>query len=145
MPKGQSPKLKVALCNIPIDVVDVYNILPRQADSNGIIIVKLKRKLQYRGHVYFESVRPNFILRFLQYLKLNNPLYHDIEIDLDNIPSFLINEKSRNSLSINVLSNINIDDEIPIIVERSGLCVEEVESDIDSISSNLPITFFFFF
>ena len=73
MPKGQSPKLKGALCNIPIDVVDVCNTLPRLADRNGVIIVKLKRKLQYRGHVYFESVRPSFILRFLQYLKLNNP------------------------------------------------------------------------
>ena len=142
MPKGQSPKLKGGLCNIPIDVVDICNILPRPADSNVIIIVKLKRKLQYRGHVYFESVRPNFILRFLQYSTLNNPLYHDIEIDLDNIPKFLINEKSQDSSPINVLNNINIDDEIPIIVERSGLCVEEVESDIHSISSNLPIPIF---
>ena len=43
MPNGQSPKLKAALCNIPIDVVDVSNTLPRPADSNGIIIVKLKQ------------------------------------------------------------------------------------------------------
>ena len=64
MPKGQSPKLKGPLCNIPIDVVDVCNALPRPADSDGIIIVKLKRKLQYRGHVYFGSVRPNFISKF---------------------------------------------------------------------------------
>ena len=41
MPNGQSPKWKAALCNIPIDVVDVSNTLPRPADSNGIIIVKL--------------------------------------------------------------------------------------------------------
>ena len=61
----QSAKLKGALCNIPIDVVDICNTLPRPADNNGIIIVKLKRKLQYRGHVYFECVRPNFILKFL--------------------------------------------------------------------------------
>ena len=77
MPKGQSPKLKGSLCNIPIDVVDVCNTLPRPADRNGIIIVRL---LQFRGHVYFESVTPNFILRFLKYLKLTNPLCHDIEI-----------------------------------------------------------------
>ena len=63
MPKGQSPELKCALCNVPIDVVDVCNTLPRPADSNGIVIVKLKRKLQYRGHIYFESVRPNFVMR----------------------------------------------------------------------------------
>ena len=39
MPKGQSPKLKGALCNIPIDDC---NTLQRPADSNSIIIVKLK-------------------------------------------------------------------------------------------------------
>ena len=68
-------------------------------------------------------------------------MYHDIEIDLDNIPSFLINEKIQDSLSINVLNDINIDDEIPIIIE--SLCVDKVESDIHSISSNLPIPIFF--
>ena len=66
MPRGWFSKLKGALCNIPIDVVDVCNTLPRPASSNGIIIVKLKRNLQYGGHVYFESVRPNFIVRLLQ-------------------------------------------------------------------------------
>ena len=70
MSKVQSPKLKGTLCNIPIDVVDACKILPCLVDSNDIIIVKLKRKLQYRGHIYFESARPNFILRFLQYLEL---------------------------------------------------------------------------
>ena len=46
MPKGQSPKLKGALfINVPTDVV-VFKTLKRPADSNGIVIVKLKRKLQ---------------------------------------------------------------------------------------------------
>ena len=125
MPKGNSPKLKGALCSIPIDVVDVCNTHPRPADSNGIIIVKLKTNLQYRGHVYFESARPYFVLKFLQYL--------------DNIPSFLINEKNQDSLSFNVLNNINTDDEIPLIGERNGSHIEEVESDIHSISISLLI------
>ena len=86
---------------IPIDLADVCNTLPRPADSNGIIIVKLKRKLQYRGHVCFESVRPNF---------MQNLLYHDTEIDWGNILGFLHNEKSQDSLSINVLNNIIIGD-----------------------------------
>ena len=51
MPKGQSSKLKGALRNIFTDVVDVCNMLPRPADSNDIIIVKLKRKLQHRDGV----------------------------------------------------------------------------------------------
>ena len=110
--------------------------LPRPADSNVIITVKFKRKLQYRHHVYFESVIPNFILRLLQYLKSNNLLYHNTQIDVGNIPNVLINEKSLESLSISVLNYINIDDEIPIIVEKS---VEEVESSNHCISNNFPI------
>ena len=78
MPKGQAAKLKGAICNVALDADDVCNILPRGADSNGIIMVKLKRKLMYRGHVYFDPVRPNVVLNALQYLKQNNHFYHDI-------------------------------------------------------------------
>ena len=46
MPKGQTPKLKGSICNVPIDTNDVTNILPRGADINGIIMIKLKRKLK---------------------------------------------------------------------------------------------------
>ena len=45
MPKGQSPKLKGALCNIPVKHVDVSSLLTRTADSNGLVIVKFKKKL----------------------------------------------------------------------------------------------------
>ena len=43
MKEGQAPKLKGAICNFPLEADDVCNILPAEADSNGIIIVKLKR------------------------------------------------------------------------------------------------------
>ena len=51
MPKGQSPKLKGSICNVPIDTANVANTLPQGADNNGIVMIKLKRKLVYRGHV----------------------------------------------------------------------------------------------
>ena len=37
-------------------------------------MVKLKRKLIYRGHVYFEAVSPDVVRSAPQYLKLNNPI-----------------------------------------------------------------------
>ena len=49
MPKGQSPMLKGTLCNIPTNVVNDCNALPRPADINDFVTVKLKRKLQYSG------------------------------------------------------------------------------------------------
>ena len=58
-------------------------------------------------------------MRLLQYLKLNNSLFYDIEINLDNVPNFLINEKRQDSLLLNVSSNIDIHEEIPIMVEKN--------------------------
>ena len=53
MPKGQSPKIKGAICNVPIESEDMCNILPRGMDNNDLILLKLKRKLIYIGHVLF--------------------------------------------------------------------------------------------
>ena len=64
MEKGTLQKLRVVLLikgNIPIETANICNILPRPADSNRLIAVKLKRDLKYRGYVYFEPVRPNVI------------------------------------------------------------------------------------
>ena len=75
MPKGQSPKVRGSICKIPISEIDNNcSSLPRSADSNGVIIVKLKRKAVYRGHVLFEPVRPRLTESLLQYLKKHNHL-----------------------------------------------------------------------
>ena len=65
MPKGQQRKIKGAVCNIPVSCEETCRVLPRPADSSGIIMLKLKRKLQFRGHVYFQAVRPEIVLHAL--------------------------------------------------------------------------------
>ena len=93
MPKVQSPKVKGSICNIPISEIDNNcNSLPRPADSNGVIIVKLKRKAAYRGHVFFEPVRPRLIESLLQYLRKHNHLYRNIETDIENIAEELLSQ-----------------------------------------------------
>ena len=87
MPKGKSLKIKGSICNNPVSEVDVNcNMLPRPADSNGLIIVMLKRKLEYKGHVVFEAVRPDVVIQFLEFLRSHNDLYSDIEINPANLP-----------------------------------------------------------
>ena len=61
-------------------------MLPRPADNNGLIIVKLKRKLECKGHVVFEAVRPDVVIQFLEFLRSHNDLYSDIVINPANIP-----------------------------------------------------------
>ena len=65
MSKGQSPKVKGSICYIPISDIDSNcSSLPRPADSDGVIVIKLKRKVEYHGHVLFEPVRPRIIESF---------------------------------------------------------------------------------
>ena len=52
------PKIFGTISNVPVDTVGVTDPLPRSADSNGLVYIKLKWKLEYHGHVLFEPVRP---------------------------------------------------------------------------------------
>ena len=54
-------------------------------------MVKLKRKLQFRGYVYFQAIWPELIQQVLNWLKVHNPLYKDLIIiaDITNIDSNL--------------------------------------------------------
>ena len=60
MPKGKSPKLKGAICIFPVDVADVCNTLPGASDSNGLVIVKFKRKLQYMVMLDFQILSSDY-------------------------------------------------------------------------------------
>ena len=67
MPKGKSLKIKGSICNIPVSEFNVNcNILPIPADSNGLIIVKLKQKLEYKGHLVFEVIRPDVVIQLVE-------------------------------------------------------------------------------
>ena len=87
------------MCKVPINTTDINSKFPCQADSSGLVIVKIKTKLAYRGHVYFEQVRPYIINQLLQYLKSNNEFYSDIEVDMSHIPSSLIEEINLNHVT----------------------------------------------
>ena len=108
--------MKGSICNILIsEINNNCNSLPRPADSNGVIIVRLKRKAGYRGHVLFEPVRPRLTESLLQYLKKHNHLYRNIEMDIENIPEELLSqtgniseENAYNYLVKNITNPIDI-------------------------------------
>ena len=55
MPKGQQKKVSGAICNVPVNCDQTCKVLPRPPERSGIILLKLKRKLEFRGHVYFQA------------------------------------------------------------------------------------------
>ena len=112
MPKGQQPKIRGAVCNIPIQADAVSNVLPRSVDNDGVVLVKLKRKIEFKGHVYFESVRPRFVEIALNYLKEHNHFYSNVLINLDNI--------NRDLLCLSDIESIVEKGEYEIVVENEN-------------------------
>ena len=51
--KGKLFKIKASLCNIPVN--DNFKSLPGPTDSTGLLIVKLRRKAEYRSHALFDQ------------------------------------------------------------------------------------------
>ena len=85
MPKGQQKKVSGAICNVPVNCDQTCKVLPRPPARSGIIMLKLKRKLEFRGHVYFQAVRPQVVENALNWLMQNNALYNNITTDMNNI------------------------------------------------------------
>ena len=136
MHKGQQRKIKGAICNVPVECDQTCNILPRPTERSGIILLKLKRKLEFRGHVYFEAVRPEFILAALNWLKANNVLYKDIEIDCTNVSRDLTEIALENEVNSSPMPHSSLANNFDYTSENS---VESPNSDspIENLGNNV--------
>ena len=134
MPKGRQRKIKGAICNVPVECEQTCNILPRPSERSGIIMLKLKRKLQFRGYVYYEPVRPELIFSALQWLKINNPLYADIEIDIENSYQYLSSIQHNTSDENN--DGMDDDDESNESVVNDINNINTIEDNNDDVNNN---------
>ena len=81
LPTGKQRCIHGPAVNVPTDLSSVCNLLPRLPSQCQILPMKLKRKLQYRGHYMYDFIRPDKGIAALQWLKMNSPLYKDIEVN----------------------------------------------------------------
>ena len=98
MPKGKQRKIYGTVCNIPVNCDTVCQSLPRPPKSSGIIMLKLKRKLKYHGHQYYESVHPAIVYDALDYLRNNNTLHSNTDIVMTNIDNELVSFENLQEL-----------------------------------------------
>ena len=98
--KGDFAKIKGSICNAFIETSIICKVLQRPADSNRLILVKLKRHLNYRGHVIFEPVRPTVVHEAIRFLKDHNQLYADVlvneDLSSDDMIKFLDENQNEN-------------------------------------------------
>ena len=65
--------------------------------------MKLKKKLQFKGHVYFEPVSSGKVFNALSFITINNEMYKDNQINMDRIQIDLLNFcKDDEKLSIEI-------------------------------------------
>ena len=73
LPKGQQKGMHGPVVCVASDINKTLTHLPRTLDDSGLIKVKLKRKLEYRGHHLYQQARPNVVAKALNYLKQLHP------------------------------------------------------------------------
>ena len=66
--------------NVPGDVNNIVNMLPRLPQESGTIKVQLKRRLEYKSSALSLNVRPNKILQAANWLATNRILYRELGI-----------------------------------------------------------------
>ena len=81
LPRGRQRCIHGAVVNVPSNVSSAVTVLPRTPGQAGLVALKLKRRLRYKGYVMHQFVRPDNVLQALEWLLDNNPLYTGISVD----------------------------------------------------------------
>lgn len=74
--------MKGSVVNIPIEVNDMAQTLPRNFDNMSTIQIKLKRHITHQTNYMYESIRPKSVCDALKHL-VKTPLYRKYNIDID--------------------------------------------------------------
>ena len=103
LPVGSQPGLKGPVVCVPSNISVTTRVLPRPISDADIIRVKLKRKIDFKGHVNSKKVRTWKVKNALGYLRRHNPLYKDVQVD-SNWDSILEDESLNQ-----ILENANLE------------------------------------
>ena len=107
-PRGKQLKINGNVVNVPADVINTVNLLPRLPEQSGTIKVLLKRRLQYKSSALSLNIRPDKALQAANWLASSSKLYQEQGIAFN--PNWEINCNQNNEL------NEQVDD----ISEKSG-------------------------
>ncbi|KAM9809302.1 uncharacterized protein ACBT44_012609 isoform 1-T1 [Syngnathus typhle] len=96
LPKGQQRAIRGNVVCVPSEVQETVNALPRLRSKSQMLRVKLKRRLCYKGHQFFQTVTWSKLMSALIKLKQIHPQYRSITIrdDPDLCDPTLTDDKS---------------------------------------------------
>ena len=111
LPRVGQKGIKGAVVNVPTRLDTIAKTLPRMPMNCGLVPVELKKKLEYRGHSMYQSIRPDVVLHALHTLKENNPLYEDVDLDTDWLKKCMEEEEELCAALIEAEQQLNTSDE----------------------------------
>ena len=94
--KGAQKGIHGQVVCVKADVNNTAKCLPRLPNDESLIRVKLKRKLEYKGHHMCQDVNPTKVKTALAWLKDNNPNYDDIDIDFEEFDTMANDQLMHN-------------------------------------------------
>ena len=90
---GKQRSIHGPAVNVPSKVDNIRNVLPRLPSQTELVPLKLKRKVAYQGHYMYDYITPQKPLDALKFLKTNNPLYADVDINEQWFEEALTNDE----------------------------------------------------
>ncbi|CAB4041576.1 Hypothetical predicted protein, partial [Paramuricea clavata] len=82
-PRGGQLKITGNVVNVPADVNNTVNMLPRLSHETGTIKVQLKQRLQYKRSALSLNIRPRKVMQAAAWLVNTSSLYQEQGITLD--------------------------------------------------------------
>ena len=108
--KGSQKGIHGQVICVKSDLNTVSQCLPRLPTDESLIRVKLKRKLEYKGHHMCQDVNPAKISQALLWLKENNPEYENIDIDFRHFNDMINDQLINTDETPDIVYSDNTDD-----------------------------------
>ncbi len=81
LPVGCQKAIHGPAVNVPANLEPICALLPRIPSTTHVIMLKFKRRLQYKSVYLSDTVHVQDVVAALVYLKRNNVLYKDVKIN----------------------------------------------------------------
>jgi hypothetical protein len=126
LPRGKQFQLSGAVVNVPAVLSRVQTLLPRRFGMEETVALKLKRRLRYKGTYKFENIRPDKVMRALQWLCENSLLWQAAGISIDD--DWLEHVSSYSSLE---------NDDFLQVIETQPVATEDTQRSVPTSRASL--------
>ena len=128
-PRRRQFKIHGNVLNVPAEVSDTVNMLPRLPSETGTIKLNLKRRLQYKSSALSLNVRPYKVVQAANWVISHSSLYREEGITLNQnlgtqcIDNCLIDDNNIEDKNQLLLQNVN----------KSGSCNIQTDTNCNEI------------